>query len=316
MLGELRKDYVLDRWVVLAPSRSKRPQLLALSQHVKNDDACFFCPGNEHLTPPEIGRIKNGSSWLLRWFENKFPALQPQGQPFVKTDNRFFKFSSNYGYHEVIVETPKNDVSLGELPAEHILLVLQTYCNRIKTLSALPHIKYVSVFKNHGGQAGASISHSHSQVMAVNTIPPFAAEQVAACRKFILCPYCQIVDVERRSLRRVIETEHMLAFTPYAPRFHYECWIFPKKHVRSLCDLSVVELLDMAKVLKSVLEKTSKVSSSYNLLVHESPCKEDTHLYIEIAPRNATWAGFELSTGTVITSVSPEDAAAFYRGET
>src|SRR3989338_7068510 len=110
---ELRKDYVLDRWAVIAPGRNKRPRELS-ERAPAGRAACYFCPGNERMTPPEIGRT-GGKRWRFRWFGNKFPAVEMNCSPEARTDNTFFTFADAYGSHEIVVETPSASKQLWDL---------------------------------------------------------------------------------------------------------------------------------------------------------------------------------------------------------
>jgi len=169
-MGELRKDYILNRWVIISPKRGKRPHELQRDTKIK-EGPCFFCPGNEHMTPSEIGRVPRNGGWQIRWFENKFPAFKPEGNAEIKTTSRFYTSSDSYGYHEVIVETDRHDRQLAQLPVDEIEQVFHVYARRIKELESKPNIKYVNVFKNHGFMGGTSIVHSHSQLMAAAFVP-------------------------------------------------------------------------------------------------------------------------------------------------
>ena len=273
-------------------------------------EKCFFCPGNEHLTPPEIGRIVKNHGWQMRWFENKFAALKPEGEPAPKIKNRFFTSAASYGKHEVIVETPHHEKQLAELPIEEVEQVMRVYAQRILELEKIPHVKYVNIFKNHGPKGGTSLVHSHSQVMAMAKLPSSVMEKVMATRKFVECPYCKVIEVEKKSERRCFENEEFVAFCPYASRFNFEIWIFPKKH---LTRLEQVNFRKLAEILSKVLRKIHELSVSYNMILHYAPRETNLHFHIEICPRIATWAGFELGTNIVINSVAPEDAARYYR---
>ncbi|MBI4144638.1 DUF4921 family protein [Candidatus Woesearchaeota archaeon] len=306
-MGDVRRDYILDRWVVVAPKRGARPQEFKKPVEII-EEKCFFCKGNESLTPPEIGRI--GTPWQVRWFQNKFAAFAPEGMPTPRTDNRFYTWAANYGHHEVIVETPDHTRQLAELSEKEIALVLQAYNDRIEALSKRPNIAYVTVFKNSGPDAGTSIVHSHSQVMASALPNRDILEKVAAVRRFVHCPYCAIIESEKKSDRRCFENEDFVAFAPYASRFNYECWIFPKKHIRTLAEANQASL---AALLKQALGKVHKLQCSYNLVVHYSPTGEDLHFHIEVLPRISVWGGFENSSNVIINTVAPEDAAAYYR---
>lgn len=318
---ELRKDYILDRWVYLAAERKKRPVEFR-REIMEESKTCFFCPGNESLTPPEIGRInaeggKGTNEWLARWFLNKFPAVDESSPEAAKarTDNGFFTFASAYGRHEIVVETPNHDEQLWDLGREHIVKLLRVYFSRIDELEKLPGISYVAVFKNNGREAGTSLVHSHAQVAAVGIAPPAVVEETEAAKKFSSCPYCRIVDVEKGSFRRCFENSSFAAFAPYASRFNYELWIFPKKHIRRFSELDNGEIDALAEVLGKVLEKLKQINAPYNFFFHYAIKGDDLHAHIEVIPRLSIWAGFEFSTGVTISSVTPESAAAFYRGE-
>jgi UDPglucose--hexose-1-phosphate uridylyltransferase len=309
-LGELRRDYILDRWVVIVPKRGARPNEFVKKAEVA-PHSCFFCPNHESLTPPEIGRLGTAKSWKVRWFANKFAAWAPEGNAARRTDNRFYTYASNFGYHEVIVETPTHQ-QLAELSEKDIQSVLLVYKMRIEALLEKPNVSYVQVFKNSGPDAGTSIVHSHSQIMASSIPNQEILDEVAARRKYVNCPYCDIVQSEKSSERRCFENKDWLAFAPYASRFNYECWIFPKAHITTMKD---AKLETLASILKQVLSKIHALQCSYNLVVHYSPRGEDLHFHIELLPRISTWGGFELGTNIIINTVAPEDAAKYYRGE-
>lgn len=314
---ELRKDYILDRYVVLTPERKKRRKELS-KQELKKEKKkknCFFCPGNEYLTPPETGRIEENGKWKLRWFDNKFPAVELKGNYNVKTDNTFFTFSDAFGKHEVVVETPDHKKQLWDLDKKNIKQILDVYTNRIIELSNIGGVKYVLIFKNHGVEAGTSLIHSHTQIAAINITPTLIMDEVNAAKKYDTCPYCSIIEIEKDSYRRCFENNTFVAFTPYASRFNYEIWVFPKRHVRNITELEENETNDLAEILKNVLVKLKKLNASYNFFLHYAPKGEDLHFHIEVTPRIAVWAGFEFSSDITINSVTPEDAAKFYRGE-
>ncbi len=311
---ELRKDYILDRWVYFAEGRKARPKEYSSQSGASIEKTCLFCPGNEKMTPAEIGRVGNKEKWLIRWFYNKFPAADEKGTSEVKTDNTFFTYTSAFGIHEIISETSRHGEQLWDFGNEHMFQLLKVYISRISELSKLPKISYVAVFKNHGQEAGASLVHSHTQVVAVGHFPEAVEEETSSCARFGSCPYCRIIEIEKNSLRRCFENSNFISFTPYASRFNYEMWIFPKRHLNNFVDLNDSEVRDLAEVLGRALQRLKSINAPYNFVLHYSQT-HDLHAHIEITPRLALWAGFEFSTGAIINSVLPEDAAAFYRGE-
>lgn len=296
---ELRKDYILDRYVIIAEKRKTRPHELHHDEKIREIESCFFCPGNEHTTPPEIGRVEYKGKWKIRWFPNKFPFLQ--------------EGTKAHGYHEVIVETAEHSKQLWDLGENDILELLKVYSLRITELTKKRGIKYVSLFKNHGRDGGTSILHTHTQVAAVGYVPALILDEITASHKGKKCLYCGIVKKEAKSKRKAYENRDFVAFCPYASRFNFEIWIFPKGHIREIAELDDSQLLNLSKILKKTLLKLKWLNCSYNYYLHSSPNGEDLHFHIEITPRIAIWGGFEFSTDTVINSVSPENAAGFYR---
>ncbi|MBD3309809.1 galactose-1-phosphate uridylyltransferase [Candidatus Woesearchaeota archaeon] len=316
-MNELRKDYILDRWVIVSASRGKRPHEF-VSESKKKEGTCFFCPGNEKFTPPEIGRLpkKDMKGWKMRWFANKFAAVEPKGE--TKASKKPWMHAPAYGYHEIIVESDDHDKQLADLPAGDIKQLLDIYDYRINELGRKKGVRYVQVFKNHGREGGTSLIHTHTQVTAISMVPPQIKEKLEALKRVrSRCAYCDIIKKETRSARKVINNKHVAAFCPYASRFHYETWVFPKRHVGSLSELDSREMQAMAKALKHILVKLDKLNAPYNYYLHYSPesagKKDKFHMHIEITPRMATFAGFEYSTGITINSLSPESAAMYLR---
>lgn len=311
-MGLIRKDYILDRWVYYASSRGKRPREFKSAASKEESKTCFFCPGNEKLTPSEIGRAEYKGSWKMRWFLNKFPAVEQKKHSKQKS-KKFFYEGPNLGFHEIIVETHHHKSQLWDLPISDYIALLEIYKLRISALGRHNGIKYVEIFKNHGKDAGTSLVHSHSQVMALTQVPNLVSEEADAVKKYRKCPYCEIIRLESKSKRKIFETGNVAAFAPFASRFNYEAWIFPKQHKKTLGELNDEELKDFAAAMKKILSKLKKINASYNFYLHYSPEKENLHFHITISPRIATWGGFELSTDFIINSVMPEDAARFYK---
>jgi UDPglucose--hexose-1-phosphate uridylyltransferase len=310
---EIRKDYILDRWVYIASDRRKRPkeyQKDTINQERKN---CFFCPGNEKLTPCEIGKVEEKGKWKIRWFPNKFPVVNLEKTPSMITKNTFLTKQSSYGHHEIIAECPEHNKQLWDLDIKHITQILEVYKQRITELDKEKNIKYILIFKNHGREAGASLIHSHTQLIALSKVPTIINNKIKTIKKYKSCPYCKIIKIEKSSKRKCFENKTFIAFTPFASRFNYELQIFPKKHITNITKLNAKQTKDLALILKKALKKLKTINASYNFFIHYSPNKKDLHFHIEITPRIASWGGFELGTEDTINSVKPEDAAQFYK---
>jgi UDPglucose--hexose-1-phosphate uridylyltransferase len=330
---ELRKDYLLDRFVIISEARGKRP--FDISGHAGGkdtpntanssfaflpvDNSCVFCVGNESKTPPEKGHV--GEPWKIRWMDNKFSALAPTGKFNLQTDNKYFTFSDAYGYHEVIIETNDHRKQFSDLSDFELKDLFKVYKSVIKDLSSKEHIQYVLLFKNHGPAAGTSLTHSHTQIAALSHVPFLVRQELDAVKRYDACPYCEIINIEKGSYRRCFENNSFVAFTPYASRFNYEIWVFPKKHYLSLTQLDDAEFLELGNIMHQIVSKLKIMNASYNFAIHNTPEQDIAHdgkllhFHIEIMPRIDTWAGFENGAQEYINRVSPEDAAAFYRGE-
>jgi len=335
-MTELRKDYILDRYVIIASNRSKRPHQFKAGEEDRkeeektesntNSPECFFCRGHEKETPEEIYRLTKKNDWQIRVFPNKF-AVVGNGNAAIKTDNDFFTFADGVGEHEIIVETPFHNKQLADLSVEELVDVFNTYIFRIKEMEKKPDVKYVLAFKNHGPNAGTSIVHSHSQIIAYNLVPTIIKQKEDAVKKYAennkqiaennaSCPYCRIIAIEKTSFRKVFENKTCVCFTPYASRMPYEVWFFPKRHILKAEELNNIEINDLCDLMKRVLVKLKEMNASYNFYLHSGTGNErNFHFHIELLPRISTWAGFEFGTETIINTTSPEDAAEFYRGE-
>jgi len=301
--NEIRKHYFQDKYVIISPKRAKRPHYTKIKKEGETSSSqCFMCPGSKEKP---IYEIYNGSkNWIIRVMHNGFPALT--------LDNKHA-----YGAQEIIVETPEHLKDIHEFPIEHIKKILDVYSERYESLSRLEKVRYVLVFKNEGGKAGESINHSHSQVIALPMLPPHIRSEMLAIDNYTMehdsCPYCDIIKKEKSSSRVAWEDEHIFALCPFASESPYGVWFIPKRHVRSLHDMSQEEKHSLAHAMKDLIGKVSALDLSYNYFFHNSLEDCDHHMVLKLAPRPNVWAGLELGSGIVINTVAPEDAAKFYR---
>jgi len=315
MPSEIRKDYIQDKYVIIAPRRGVRP-------HEKKEECaptptpapCRFCPEKLDLEPyvfeyPEIGSPKRRRSnlpapWLIKVVPNKFPAVSIENQ-------------KAYGVQEVVVETPKHGIHLEELSDPHVAKLLSVYAARTATIAKDKKIEYILIFKNSGGPAGASIQHAHSQIFATHFLPPHLFDKSQKVQAYKLrtgrCIYCDVIARERKSPRLVFEDTHVIAFTPYASMHNYELWILPRRHLDNVTLLTEAERLSWAKILKRALKKIAALNLPYNFYFHQVIHDEDQHLYMKITPRGSIWAGVEIGSGLIINPVAPEEAAEYYR---
>lgn len=328
-MPELRKDPVSGRWVIISVERGKRPtDFVSPSQKRRAGGFCPFCPGNEHTTPNEILAFRqpnapvNSPVWNLRVVPNKFPALQIHGE-LNKRGEGVFDMINGIGAHEVIIETPEHLHSLATLPLKAVEDVLWAYFLRISDLKKDTRIKYVLIFKNEGEVAGASLEHTHSQLIALPIVPQRVREEMDNSKKYFdskeRCLICDIINQELESGKRVVfENAQYVAIAPFASRDPFETWILPKRHESSFTPIDK-SFFSLADILQRVLKQLDKVLDTppYNFMLHISPFKEEQnefyHWHIEILPRLTKRAGFEWGSGFYINPTLPEEAAKFMR---
>ncbi|RMH69328.1 MAG: galactose-1-phosphate uridylyltransferase [Gemmatimonadetes bacterium] len=326
MSSEFRKDPILDRWVIISPSRSERPIQFRDEEVPQGDADCPFCLGRENETPEEIlvysddpHRQPNTSGWKTRVVPNKFPALS-KGQ-LKRRGNGIYDFINGIGVHEVLIETPDHALELADLPIDHVEAVIWTYYYRARMLRDDHQLRYTMIFKNKGAAAGASLEHPHSQLIAMPIVPKRVMEELDGAQRHYhqkeRCIYCDIINQELQDQSRVImENPYFVALAPFAPRFPYETWILPKDHQSHFeQDPTQRYLADLASILKETLTRINRLLQypPYNYMIHSAPLNEPElayyHWHLEIIPKLAKAAGFEWGTGFHINSVSPEDAA-------
>jgi UDPglucose--hexose-1-phosphate uridylyltransferase len=329
---ELRKDPVVGRWVIISTERARRPSDFAPAPVTKSAGTlCPFCPGEESRTPSELfavrprGSAPNTPGWTMRVVPNKFPALRIEGE-LEPSGEGLYDRTTGVGAHEVIIETPDHAASLATLAPERVADVLGAYRERILDLRKDARLQYVMVFKNHGETAGASLEHSHSQLIATPIVPIMVEEELeGAERHFRLkkrCIWCDIIRQERRGEGRIIlELDGFVALAPFAPRFPFETWILPSPHRSSFEDTDPGEILALARLLGEILRRMGKVLGDppYNFMLHSAPLRtaglDHFHWHLEIIPKLTRVAGFEWGTGFFINPTPPEEAVRYLRGE-
>lgn len=319
-MSELRKDPVIDRWVIIAKDRGKRPFGYKISTASLSEALCPFCPGNEDQTPPEIERIcTNSSDWLARVIPNKYPAVFPEVAS-CHGEAPFFHCMNGFGKHEVIIETSDHNESMYQYNEHHMNQVLYLYRDRINKIKMIDNLKYVIVFKNDGFRAGATLSHAHTQLIALPVIPQNISEELRGADRYYSetgqCVYCAMILHERQKKERIVyENDEFLVLSPYASRFPYETWIIPKRHAAHFEDSTDQTLNTLGGVLSGVLRGLHRQIDdlNYNFVIHSSPvyaaAETYYHWHLEIIPRTTNIAGFEWGTGYYINALPPEQAA-------
>ena len=330
-MSEFRQNPITKNWVLIAPSRNKRPDQYktysVMTGVPEVDQACVFCPGNEDKNI-ELLSVPKGKNWEIRIIPNKFAALE---QAAVYRHKEFYISHSGNGDHEVIITRKHNEpVALQSIAT--VELTLRTFIDRINNLSKNPDLAYVQIFHNHGRDAGASIIHPHYQLLATPIVPPHIHDEIMGCYHYYQnhssCVYCDIIKEEMAVKHRVVhESEHFIVISAYASRSPFETWILPKKHGARFEEMSEDEIKHLSFVLKVTLGQlyTKLSDPPLNFYVHNMPIKQNHqhaaheekafHWHLTIFPRITIWAGFEFATGIPVNPMPPEVTAEFLRGE-
>jgi UDPglucose--hexose-1-phosphate uridylyltransferase len=289
---------------------------------------CPFCPGNEQKTPPEVLAYRsngnpNATGWSLRVVPNKFPALRVEGDLNRHGEGLYDKMTG-VGAHEVVIESPNHNSTLAELDEKRIEDMFWAFRDRIVDLKKDRRLRYVVVFKNHGETAGATLEHTHSQLIALPVVPKRVQEEIDGARRYYefkeRCVWCDIVRQEAEAgVRVILETDRFLAVAPYAPRFPFEAWVLPRHHESHFETSEVAVVQNLAWVMRTLLRKIDRVLERppYNFVLHTAPVQEGPlshyHWHIELIPKLTRVAGFEWGTGFYINPTPPEEAAKFLR---
>lgn len=321
-MAELRKDYVLDRFVIVPKN--------AIEKDVSNGK-CPYCPGNEEMTPLAVLALvqKDGmlqrlsdseenyvGDWCVRVFPSSAPAVTTS-QEKVYSDKPLYSEPA-YGFHYVVVAAPEHNQKLSNISVEqwaNVLLVIQ---DRVRWLYTQKSVTYVSIYMNYGKNAGSDLDHPHLDIVTFATIPPLIEQEAEATHRYInekgLCPICDAINVEASGPRQVLATDNFLAICPWAPTYPYEFWICPKRHITLFSKITQKEINDLALILRATLGGLSKAlkDTSFNLVFHLSPEKKNSrqlHWHIEVYPQLSTWSGLERGFGIYLNNVSPESSA-------
>lgn len=289
-------DDLTDRPTVLASGRKNRTdQTGALGDNSKSQvkdgpKVDFFAKGNEHLTPPAL--YQDQEDWNVRVIPNKFPII---------------------GDHEVIIHSPDPKLDIEDLTHEQVVRYIRALLNRVSFYNN-DH-KEVFIFNNRGARAGASITHPHSQLIALKGFPgTIEQERESAMRYFNennTCFWCDLISKEREYKNRVIyESPHFMLVVPEASRWSYEMELLPKRHMPNFEFIDDMEINDLALVLQYALTAYNKLfeTPDRNYWVHTQK-HEPYHWHMGFIPHIKVLGGIELGAGIWVSDKStPEEA--------
>lgn len=328
-MPQLRKDPVIGRWIIISEERRKRPTDFPVEKFEGSGGFCPLCPGNESFTPKEVltlsdnGEHQHGADWQVRVVPNKYPALVIEGD-LAKEGIGLYDQMNGIGAHEVIIETPNHHENFADFTPSKMARVFRAYKDRIQDLENDPRFRYVMVFKNHGRAAGASLEHSHSQLIALPILPRMIVSELDGAKSHYnykeRCVFCDIIRQEIQSKERVVcQNDSFITITPFAPRTPFEMWVLPKKHNSNFSSMGETELHSLAEVFGESLQRlcTCIENVPYNFVLHTEPLHsnglEYYHWHFEIVPKLTSIAGFEWGSGFYINPLPPEEAAAYLR---
>jgi UDPglucose--hexose-1-phosphate uridylyltransferase len=328
-MPELRQNFFSKEWVIIATERAKRPEDLVAKRAVEPVPAfvesCAFCPGNEDKATHEIMRLPGNPSeaWSVRVVPNKFAALSSELQP-TRSLQHLRRRIEGFGFHEVIVDGPDHSRSMALLTDANVADVLRVYQERYNSLSMDARVNHITIFKNHGADAGASQQHPHSQLIATPVIPSQVRQRLfEALRHYDdvgECMFCHMVEREIEDQTRIVlKSEHFVVMEVFASATPFATYIFPLRHMASFGDIGTREVTDLARVLRTFLAKlyVGLGNPALNYTIRSAPADYSAarhfHWYMSVIPRLTRTAGFELGSGMFINTVLPETAAEFLR---
>ncbi|MCX6761640.1 MAG: galactose-1-phosphate uridylyltransferase [Candidatus Moranbacteria bacterium] len=326
---ELRQDLITGDWVVVSTVRAKRPDEFAKKETEEEHQIvapdCLFCDPIASGQEKDVLLYGTGDDdWSLRVFPNKYPAFsRPTGGQITHKEEGPYFWMDSIGYHELIV-TRDHSKHIGRMDPIMVAEVLDAYQSRYIDLMNKKSVNYIDIFHNHGKNAGASIPHPHSQLMAIPVVSPYVQSELDGAEKYHRmnkhCVYCAMLEWEKEAQKRIVfENDEFVVFCPFASRANFEMWLMPKKHKPYFERMTDDEKIAGGEALQSAIAKLDKGLNNpdFNFYLHTSPCDGKDyphyHWHIEILPKLNIWAGFEISTGIEIITITPEDAAEYLR---
>ena len=316
---ELRTCPVTGRAALISPERAARPFRASESA-----EECPLCPGHEAGTPPEIEAVRPAGSaadapdWRLRVVPNKYPAVSPDAP-----DSPEGERVPAWGVHELVIDTARHVSHPADLTPPEMRELVGCYRRRVGALGESPRTRWVSLFKNVGREAGASLDHAHSQLIALPFVPATVMGELAANerhrRRHGGCGYCALLS---RPELVAYANEAVAVVCPPAPRFASELWLVPRRHESRFEAIRSGELDGLADALSWQARRLRALTgnAAVNWLLHTAPAKGDPatgggyHWHFEVLPRTSRTAGFEWATGAALHALAPEAAATELRG--
>ena len=311
-MRELRRDPITNDIVVIAKNRSNRPIDKFNDNDTDSKDDykldCPFCRGNEKYTDSSTFEIEGNSGWLARSVKNKYPIIDSLSKEI-------------YGEHEVIIDTNRHNGSFYNMSDNEFFYLLKMYKNRYEHMAKNKNIKYISIFKNFLREAGASLTHPHSQIISLSIVPPEIENEINISEKYYnkhkKSLYESIIEDEIKYKNRVIHNHRdYLVMVPEITKYGGEIRILFKSNKR-FEELEENNLEELSKIFRKLFEKIYNIQgyNPFNIYIHTHPLNIPTdkishyHTHIHIVPRKYNFGGFELGTGVYVSSINADNLA-------
>jgi len=334
--SELRLDLASNDWVVIATGRARKPETFKAEKRRKSRDSkkgCPFCQISAQEKPTLIFRKDrrlpfNGwdsvpKDWTIIVVPNKYPAFLPYPKLNKSSEGTIYQKINAAGFHEVVV-THNHKKHMGQFSVEQVKEVFDAYQARYIDLMEKKFVNYISIFHNHGSEAGASIAHPHSQIITTPLIDVDLKKALSRSQSYYQtkkeCIYCRMNKWEKKVKRRIVfENKDFLVVCPFASKTAFQVIISPKKHLAYFETVEREEKWNLAEAFQTALSKIYKGLNNpdYNFYLHTAPCDGLNHDYYHwhwtILPKTGIWAGFEIGTRMEISTIEPEKAAEYLR---
>jgi UDPglucose--hexose-1-phosphate uridylyltransferase len=322
----MRQDPVTGVWTVVAPGRAGRPKDFSRTMdEVADASTCPFCAGHEGETPPtrlEIA-LPGENGWTVRVFENRFPSLTAAADDdgcrslYAPAP---YRGRPGFGAHEIVVETPRHGEGLADYAPEHATALVDAYADRIAHWREDGRFAAAVIFRNFGRAAGASLSHAHTQIVAMPCVPDTLVRELGnfceAASVSGRCVLCDAIAVDDAGGRGVFDDGVTGVHSPWAAPIPYFMRIAPRGCAPTLADVAAEGRASFGEALVAAAKAVRGVFGdvAFNVVVNDAPYSAQHaglpfHWHAEVILRTSDQAGFEWGSGTFINMIDPDDAA-------
>lgn len=316
--SQMRRDPLLDEWVVMASHRQDRTHLPQAAQ-------CPLCPSRD-------GRLTEvpAPDYQVVAFENRFPSLSSSAVAPPDPGTDLVPHAAGRGRCEVVCFSSDHDGSFATLTLSQARLVVDAWADRTSALSEREDVAQVFCFENRGEEIGVTLSHPHGQIYAYPFVTPRTERMLESARRHHERTgrnlFADVLAEELAAGERVITaSRYWTAFVPAAARWPIEVHLYPHRQVAAISELSDAERDDFADVYLDVLRRFDALYDQqlpYIAAWHQAPVntgRDLSYLHLQLmstkrAPEKLKFlAGSESAMGAFVTDVLPEDVAARLR---